>query len=234
MDALDSLGPASTAPTARRPRPRDAAFAWAAGSAGALANLLLVAFYLLLAVGSGAQDVVGSSNDLVGSLAMALSIPVALALVPLLPRRRAVRIAQAVGIAAMVVLTVGGPLLVLGILPFEVQTPIAIGASILLAAWLFLVNRWMRRAGTLDARITRVGQVIGAATLASLAGVLTGLLLLPWASVPQIAVLAIAGLPGVVAWLATPVWFLMLGGRLAALAAARRSPAHDTRPEEKP
>src|SRR4051795_10315372 len=122
MDALDSLGPASTATTARRPRPRDAAWAWAAGSAGAMANLLLVAFYVLLAVGSGAQDVVGSSNDLVGSLAMALSIPVALALVPLLPRRRAVRIAQAVGIAAMVVLTVGGPLLVLGILPFEVQT----------------------------------------------------------------------------------------------------------------
>jgi hypothetical protein len=233
MNHLDPLGRDPTATTAREPIPRDAAFAWAAGSAGALANLLLVVCYILLAAGSDAQHVAGSSNDLVGSLATALSIPVALALVSLLPRRRAVRITQAVGIAAMAVLTLGGPLLLLGILPFEIQAPIAIGASMLLAAWLFLVNRWMRRAGTLDPRITRVGQVAGAATLVSFAGVVAGVVLLPWASVLQIVVLVVVGLPGVVAWLATPVWFLMLSGRLAALAASPRSPAEHISPKEK-
>lgn len=234
MNRIDSLVAARTAVTARRPVPRDAAFAWAAGTAGTLANLLLVAFYILLAARSDAQHVAGSSNDLVGSLAMALSIPVALTLEPLLPRRRAVRIAQAVGIAAMAVLAAGGPLLVLGVLPFEIQAPIAIGASMLLAAWLFLANRWMRRAGTLDARITRVGQVAGAATLGSFAGVVTGLVLLPWGSAPQIVVLVVAALPGVLAWLATPVWFLMLGGRLAALADAPRTPAQPIPRKEKP
>jgi hypothetical protein len=233
VNHLDSLALAATGTTARRPMARDAVFAWAAGSAGALANLLLVAFYILFAAGSDAQHVAGSSNDLVGSLATALSIPVALALVPLLPRRRVVRITQTVGIAALAVLTVGGPLLVLGILPFEIQAPIASGASMLLAAWLFLVNRWMRRAGTLDARITRVGRVAGAATLACFAGVLTGLVLLPWGSVLQFVVLGVTGLPGVLAWLATPVWFLMLGGRLAALAPYRRSPAQHISAREK-
>jgi hypothetical protein len=233
VNQIDSV-PTGTATTAPRPMPWEAAFAWAAGGAGALANGLLVAFYILLAAGSDAQHVAGSSNDLVGSLAMALAIPVALALVPLLPRRRSVRITQAVGIAAMAVLAVGGPLLVFGVLPFEIQAPIAIGASMLLATWLFLVNRWMRRAGTLDARITRVGRVAGAATLASFAGVVTGLVLLPWGSVLQIVVLAVTGLPGVLAWLGTPVWFLMLGGRLAALAASRRSPAQNISAKEKP
>src|SRR5215217_3059053 len=128
MNHVDPLGPAA-ATTAPRPMSRNAAFAWAAGSAGALANLLLVAFYVLLAAGSGTQGVVGGSNDLVGSLAAALFIPVAVALEPLLPPHRAVRIGQAVGIAAMAVLAVGGPLLVLGVLPFEIQAPIAMGAS---------------------------------------------------------------------------------------------------------
>ena len=68
-------------------------------------------------------------------------IPVALALGGRLPQRRAARFTQAAGLAAMALLTVGGPLLVLGVLPFEVQTPIAMAAWIVLCLWLLLINR---------------------------------------------------------------------------------------------
>jgi hypothetical protein len=189
---------------------------------GTLSNLLLIVFFALAAAGAGPENLAGPANDLVGSLSCALMVPVAVALTPLLPRRRAVRVTQVAGIAAMVVSAVGGPLLVLGVVPFDIDTAVGIGAWMLLAGWIGLVSRWTGRAGTLPPRLGRLGQLVGATTLAAAAGVAAGLVLLPWASVAQFVVLIVVGSPGVVAWLATPVWFLLLGGPLAALPVARK------------
>jgi hypothetical protein len=113
----------------------------------------------------------------------------------------------------MCVLAVNGPLLVLDVVPFETSTAVGIGASMLLAGWLFTVNRWMRRSGTLRTALARWGQVIGAAPLAAGAGAPAALGLLPHGSTAQVIGLVIAGRPGILAWLATPVWFLRLGSR---------------------
>jgi hypothetical protein len=69
---------------------RTAYFAYAAGATGILANLFLIALYVLLALQAGrpeaqtplgpAFDLAGSASDLVGSLSTAFVIPVALAL----------------------------------------------------------------------------------------------------------------------------------------------------------
>ena len=142
-------------------------------------------------------------------------VPVAVSLRPLLPTGRAVQVAQATGIASMCVLAVNGPLLVLDVVPFETSTAISISAAMVLAGWLFTVNRWMRRTGTLRDALARWGQVIGAATLAAGAGAGAALVLLPRNSTVQVVALVLAGVPGILAWIATPVWFLRLGSRPA-------------------
>lgn len=97
-----------------------------------LANLFLIAFYALQASHPENGTWLGSANDLVGSLGTAFMIPVTLALSAWLPDRRLSRITLLVGLPALAVLTVGGPLLVLGVMVYKVQAPIMV------AAWMVL------------------------------------------------------------------------------------------------
>ena len=200
-------------------------FAYAAGATGILANLSLVAMYVVLGLQAGrpeaqtslaqAGDLSGSASDLMGSLSVTFMIPVALALGVGLPQRRAARLTQAAGLAAMALLTVGGLLLVLGLLAFEVETPIAMAAYAILCLWLLLINRWLRLSGALPFRVARLGESFGVGALAGY--VIVGLgLLLPWMSWPQLVVFGVGVLVGLPAYLGIPVWFVLLGRHLAA------------------
>lgn len=189
---------------------RAALFAYAAGVAGILANLLLIAFFVLQASQPEDGFSLGSTNDIVGSLGTAFMIPVALALGAWLPDRRSARIIQVLGLSAMAVLTAGGPLLVLGVLAFEVATPMAMAAYSVLSLWLLLINRWLRLSDVLPPRVTRLGELLGAGTLAGYLVVGVGLLL-PWMSWPQLVMFGAGVLVGLPAWLGIPVWFLLLG-----------------------
>jgi hypothetical protein len=204
--------------------PLGAACARAAGVAGIAANGLLAGFFAARAASWPAGELLGPANDLVGSLASALMIPVAVSVRPLLASGRSVETVQALGLASMGVLAVSGPLLVLGVVPFEVSTAITLSAAMVLAGWLLGVNRWMRRRRTLPPALARLGEVVGAATLAAGAGAAAGWLLLPRGSTAQVVVLVAAGIPGVLAWLATPVWFLRLGHRPADVPASAVRP----------
>jgi hypothetical protein len=211
--------------TAGKPSVGTAArFAYAAGATGILANLLLIALYVVLGLQAGgpeaetslgpAGDLSGSASDLVGSLSAMFMIPVELALGGRLPRRGAARFTQAAGLTAMALLTAGGPLLLLGVLSFEVETPIAMAAWIMLCLWLLLVNRWLRLSGTLPVRLARLGEVLGVGLLAGYAIVGLGLLL-PWMSWPQLGVFGVGVLIGLPAYLGIPIWFVLLGRHLA-------------------
>ena len=200
-------------------------FAYAAGFTGILANLFLIAMYFVLGLQAGgpeaqtslgpAGDLSGSASDLVGSLSTAFMIPVALALGGHLPQRRTARFMQAAGFAAMALLTVGGPLLVLGVLVFEIETPISMAAWVVLCLWLLLVNRWLRMSDTLPVRVARLGEFLGGGLLAGY--IIVGLgLLLPWMSLPQLVVFGVGLLIGLPAYLGIPVWFVLLGRHLAA------------------
>jgi len=145
---------------------RAARFAYAAGITAMLANLFLIAFYALQASHPEDGTSLGSANDLIGSLATAFMIPVALALIAWLPDRRSARITHVIGLSAMAVLTVDGPLLVLGVLTFGVQAPIMVAAWMILCLWLFLVNRWLRLSDALSPRVARFGEFVGVGTLA--------------------------------------------------------------------
>jgi hypothetical protein len=184
-----------------------------AGVTGILANLFLIGFYALQVGRPENGTWLGSANDLVGSLGTAFMIPVALALSAWLPERLACRIIQVLGLSAMTILVVGGPLLVLGVLEFEVQAPIMIGAWVVLSLWLFLVNRWLRSSGALPPRTARFGELLGALVLA--AGPVAGAgLLLPWMSLPQLILFSTGGVLAMIGMLGIPFWFLLLGRHL--------------------
>jgi hypothetical protein len=200
---------------------RAARFAYAAGAAGMLGRLLLLALYALLAAGSADQYSVGAANDLVGTLESACMIPVALALAGRLPDRQAARVVQVAGLSAMAANAIAAPLMVVGVLSFSVATLIAAVAIQVLAAWLFLVNRWLRRSPDWWLPVARLGQLLGGAVLCGAAVVAFGLLL-PWGSWPQLPVFGVGALPGFVAYLAIPVWFLILGRHLAQSPQAQR------------
>ncbi len=195
-----------TGPAVRHP----AAAAYAAGVTGTVANLLLIAFFTLQLDEPDRPVSFGTANDVVGSLGSALMIPVAVALTAHLPGGRATRRAQAAGIAAMAASAVAGPLLVAGALPFEVSTVISMVALFVLAGWLVVVNRWLRRSAAVPVRVARLGELAGLAVLAGAAVVALGLPL-PWMSAPQLVVFGAGGACGAAGTLAIPVWFLLLG-----------------------
>lgn len=184
---------------------RASPWARAAGVTGMAANVLLVAFY---AVEVGRRQVLpvslGSANDVVGSVGTALMVPVVLAVSPSPWTRR-------LGLTATGVLTLAGPALVLGLVPFAVQMPIAIGAFQGLAGWIVLSSRG--RSGTLPDQVTRLGVLSGGGVLAG--GVVAGAgLLLPKGTLRRRAILAVGGAPAVLGGLAIPIWFLQLGRAL--------------------
>jgi hypothetical protein len=209
---LISAGPLGLALlVGRAPQPvrRPAAFAYAAGITGTLANLLLIAFFAVQ-FGDPEQPVsFGTANDLVGSLASALMIPVAVALSSHLPVTAAARRAQTAGVAAMAASAVVGPLLVTGALPFEVSTAISIGALLVLAGWLVAVSRWLRRSHAVPARVARLGELSGLAFATGAAVVALGVPL-PWMSVHQLVIFGVGAGVGSAAFLAIPIWFLLL------------------------
>jgi len=185
---------------------RAAPWARAAGLTGHAANVLLAAFF---AVEAGRRRVLpvslGSANDVVGSVGTAFMVPVVLAVSPNRSTRR-------LGLASTGVLTVAGPALVLGLVPFAVQMPIAIGAFEGLAAWMVLTSRGRRR--TLPDEVTRLGVLSGGGVLAG--GAVVGIgLLLPEGSRRRRAAIVVGGVPGLVGWLTTPVWFERLGRALS-------------------
>ena len=193
---------------------RAAWFAYAAGVASIVSNALLIAFYAFQVGRPEGGTSLGTANDLVGSLSTALMIPAALALADRLPRRRAVRVVRAVGVAAMAVLTAGGPLLVLGVSSFEVHAPIMLAAWMVLCVWLLLVNRQACLSRALRSRTARFGEFAGAGPLVG-GAILGTAFLLPWMSGGQLALFVVGGLFAFVGFLGIPAWFLLLGCRLA-------------------
>ena len=175
---------------------RSRRFASAAGAVGVLANLLLIGFY---ALELGREPVAGVSlgwlNDLTGAVGTALMIPVALAFGPAWLR--------ALGITAMAVATLGGLLLVFGVLTFEQQLPIVLAAFVALSLWMLLTARQLTGARR------RLGVLAAAGVLVGMPVVGLGLLY-PSMSWPQLALFGAGALVALPAWLAMPVWFLLL------------------------
>lgn len=187
------------------------AAAFTAGVVGMASSLTLTAFFVLFAADVAVNDAVGTASDLLGALSFATMVPVVLALGARLPPRPTTNVVQSAGLCALIAGTVLPPLMVVGALSYDVETPIMMAANLILAGWFLLGNYWLRPMVSWP-RIARLGELCGGGVLVG-AGLL-GLGLLSSGSLLQLVVFGIAAAIGIPAYLAIPVWFLLLGRHL--------------------
>jgi deazaflavin-dependent oxidoreductase (nitroreductase family) len=190
---------------------------WAviSGVAGLLSGGLLIAFFAVGRTANGELTSwawLGPANDLTSAMQAFSLIPVALALQDLMPDRWVQRWTR-VGVAAMSAATVLPVLLVVGVLPFPVQAPMVTFCFGVMYCWLFAISRAGLRAGVLTPHVARTGMLTSAAL--AVGAIIAALgLLLSKGSVMQYVAFTIAAAGGAVAWLAFPVWVLLIARAL--------------------
>jgi hypothetical protein len=108
----------------------------------------------------------------------------------------------------MTTLTLAGPALVAGLVPFRRQLPVALAGFAGLAGWVLLTSRGSR--DSLPDPVTRLGIRSGSGVLAGGAVAAVGLVL-PARSRAQQVAFAAGAVPATVGAFALPVWFLRLG-----------------------
>ena len=186
--------------------------AYGAGIGGIVVSLLFIGFYTL-EIRHPDNAPLGTASDVAG-VSIGLLIPAALALGAYLPARRSNRVIQAAGITAMATTAAAGPLMVAGLLDFNVETPISAVSVLLIFGWVALVSRMLAGTGTFRPQVTRFGQLLGQAALVALVLIAVGLPL-PWMSSLQLIVVGTGAGIGAIAWVILPAWYLFLGQDLA-------------------
>lgn len=189
-------------------------FAYAAGVIGIVGGVQLLGFYLVefgpVPQGGGP---LGSASDLTGALSVPLMIPVVIFLGNRVRRGRAARALQLITIAGVVALTPMGPMLVYGMIGFDIQLVVAIPVVALIFAWIFFTSRWLGRSPEWSA-VARFGRTLGLTYVTAVA-VIALSFVLSWMSLPQQTVMGIGFVIGGIAFLAVPFWFLVVGHALA-------------------
>jgi hypothetical protein len=194
-----------------RPRVR-APIVWAlvSGVAGVVANLLLVAFFVL-AFGLGLPQYgwLGTVNDAVIMVQFLTFVPVALALLGWLPPRRSMRLATAAAVVGMVFVVALQLLLIVRVVTFDVQVLLVVAAFLPVYGWVLTVSSVGHRSATLPRPVTRFGLVLGVSfpvgMLIFAAGLAFG-----WGSAAQLPFAVAGGVLAGLSWLALPVWPLLL------------------------
>ena len=185
--------------------------ALASGLVGIVANVYLVLFYLTAkpwqpdSVGGG----YGTVNDWLIPLQLVLLIPIVIWLGQQTQIEKGSRRWTAIALAASIAATLLQLLLVLGVLPFAIQVgPVAV-CVVLLLCWAGSISSAGRRHHVLSHSTVRLGRLmmwavpVGAATFAVGIGISALQGQGSWAWV-------VGGLPGALAWLAFPLWVLLV------------------------
>jgi hypothetical protein len=176
-----------------------------AGVAGALANMLLLAFAVLAVVRPGpVQATFWPLACVAAGASAALLIPVALVL--------GGASVVSLGVASMAFSAAAWLLLATGLLAPATGAPLLAGCGLGFATWLFLVCR--RGTEIVPPRAGRVGRRAAVAALAGTVAVAVGSAVLPTSSTAWLAVLLLGGIPAVLGWLAVPAWTLRVAGWL--------------------
>ena len=179
------------------------------GVAGLVGNVFLALFFALARpfdVHTG-YSWLGPANDAVTVAQFAAFVPVAVALRARLPVSRALDAMTSLAVAAMAAYVVLQVLLIAEILTFETQVGYVVVAIAVVMAWILQVSLSAHRTLALPRPVTRLGVLVGAAFFAGAVLVASGF------AVPEPMRLVLFGLGGALgglAWLALPVFPLLL------------------------
>jgi len=168
-----------------------------AGVAGALANMLLVAYAVLAVVRPGPVQAA------LWPLGLATAGVSAVLLIPLVLYLGGGSLVS-LGVASMAFSAVALLMMLTGLLAPVAGASLLAGCGMGFAAWLYLVCR----GETVPRRSGRVGRRAGVAALVGTAAVAVGNIVLPTSSTAWLAVLVLGGVPAVLGWLAVPAWTL--------------------------
>ncbi|MGH3655230.1 MAG: hypothetical protein ACRDUA_01090 [Micromonosporaceae bacterium] len=189
-------------------------WAFLAGVTGVVASLLLIALYaLVFGAGISEYEWTGPANDVTGAVSMGATIPVAFALRDLTGGGPPVRVTTWLAAAGMAVIVLLSVLLVARVIPFEVQAAGAIPSIVVVMVWLAVLGWAASRNGSLPYGLARAAVLIGVTAVAGLV-VVGASLLLPTRSVAQYVVGGVGVLLGGPAYLAFPVWLIVLSFRI--------------------
>jgi hypothetical protein len=180
------------------------------GVAGLVANLLLVAFFLVT-FNLGRQDLewLGTVNDALIIVSFLALVPVALGLQARLAPRAAVRVSTMAAVVAMAIVAVLQLLLILGVLTFDVQVILVAVAFLPVYGWVLTVSSVGHRSRALPRAVTRFGLVLG---VGFLLGELIFAASLPvgWGTTFGLTLVVVGAVLASSSWLALPVWPLLL------------------------
>ncbi|MFU8872794.1 hypothetical protein [Micromonospora sp. SL4-19] len=204
---------------------------WASATAlsGAVANLLLVLFFVLARPFDDVANAfswLGPANDIAVVVQFATAIPVALAVRRLLPPTRPVRVATAAAVVAMAAVVALQLMLITAVLDFDRQVLLVSAAFLVVYGWVLAVSSTAHRMGSLPRPVTRLGLLVGASYPLGVVIAAPGLLF-PWGSVAQFVFAAPGIVIGSIGWLALPVWPWLLA-RLV----FDKSASHAGKPQE--
>jgi hypothetical protein len=181
------------------------------GALSALTSASLTAFYLV-EVNAPYPHLFGPVSDVGGAVYGVLLVPLVLALSGRLLTSAAARILVAATVAVALLSSVTTILMVLDRSPFSVTTAISVVSIFLQGAWLVLWSRAQsRRASAAYPRhLRRLGLWLPAGLCW---GAIVSAVSLPfgWGSHTQMAILVAGLVPGVLAWFAWAVWWVLLG-----------------------
>jgi hypothetical protein len=187
-----------------------------AGVTGVAANVLLIALYVLALPGVGDFHWTGPANDVMGGIvSTSATIPVALALGKIVGGGPLVRATTLLAVSAMAAIVVSSALLVADVFPFERQVFVAIPALVLMLGWTAMIGRAGASTRSLPQGLARLAVAIGISGCLGTVLAVNGLLLAR-ESVAQYVVGGAGLLIGIPAFLAFPIWLIMLSSRLRA------------------
>ena len=192
--------------------------AMVSGVSGIVANVALVGMYVLARPWEQRSSPwvwLGPANDVIGAVSTAALIPVVVYLGRSLPRTRRLTAFGAACVVGLAGLTLVAPLMLSGVVSLQVQFVVAGVALPAMFGWLLLVNRAGRRTGDFPASLDTFGERVAVAALVA-TGIAGTALLVPTGSVAQKAVLGIAAVAGLPAYLAFPCWPILLARKVLA------------------
>jgi hypothetical protein len=192
---------------------RIAVCALLSGITGIVANVSLAGFFALAGPwgdpAGGRWSWLGPANDVTGAISMATLIPVVLYLGRRVPSNRLLQVLAGGSVLAMGALALVAPLMLAGVVPLTVQFVVAGLGLPVIFGWLVVINRVGGHSGALPDSVAAFGRTVGVAALAgtAFAGAAA---LLPSGTAAQYVLLGVAAAAGLPAYLAFPVWPILL------------------------